>query len=369
MTNNSFFDESREQSLVKAEIVSKYFWSWSKIIINATRKKKEIAYVDLFSGSGRYKDGSKSTPLLILERAIGEPDIKNLLITIFNDIDSSNASSLKQAISEIPNISSLKHEPIVTNKGVYEEIVHQYLKKISEIHSLFFIDPWGYKGLSIELLGKVIMNWGCDCIFFFNYNRINMGLGNQAVEAHMNALFGQKRADELRCQISAKSSEERELVILEAISQSLQGIGGKYVLPFCFKNKNGSRTSHHLIFVSKHERGYSIMKEIMASESSDAQQGVSSFEYNIAPPRYPLLYALYQPLDELENSILNEFAGKSMTMIEVYNQHNIGTRYIKKNYKDALLNLEAQKKISTHPSKRRKNTFGDNVEVTFPSKH
>jgi len=47
-------------------------------------------------------------------------------------------------------------------------------------------------------IGSSIMSWGCDCIFFFNYNRINMGLHNQAVEEHMNSLFGRERVDNLR---------------------------------------------------------------------------------------------------------------------------------------------------------------------------
>ena len=46
--------------------------------------------------------------------------------------------------------------------------------------------------------------------------------------------------------------------------------------------RRGSRTSHHLIIVSKHFRGYEIMKETIAKESSSAEHGVASFEYNPA---------------------------------------------------------------------------------------
>ncbi|HBE17150.1 MAG TPA: hypothetical protein DEG17_23850 [Cyanobacteria bacterium UBA11149] len=105
MSGSSFFDESKDQSLVKAEIVAKYFFAWAKVIIPQAKKRGEkIAYVDLFSGPGRYKDGSKSTPLLILERAIADPDMRQMLITIFNDKDSNNTQSLQQAIDSIPDI-------------------------------------------------------------------------------------------------------------------------------------------------------------------------------------------------------------------------------------------------------------------------
>ena len=360
MAESSFFDESRDNSLVKAEIVAKYFWALAKVIIKTAKKwKTNIAYIDLFSGPGRYKDGSKSTPLLILERAIADPDMPQMLVTLFNDKDSNNTQSLQQAIESIPDISRLSHKPILLNKEVGEEIV-QAIKQINKVPTLFFIDPWGYRGLSLELIGAVIRDWGCDCIFFFNYNRINMGLNNPAVKNHMDSLFGRERAEKLREQLASKQPE-RELIIVEAICQALKEIGGSYVLPFCFKNESGNRTTHHLIFVSKNVLGYSIMKDIMAGESSSAKQGVPSFEYNPAPPRYPLLYELYRPLDELENLLLDEFAGQTLTMEKVYNQHHVGKSYIKKNYKQALLKLEAEGQIRANPSKRRKNTFGDEV--------
>ena len=70
------------------------------------------------------------------------------------------------------------------------------------VPTLLFVDPWGYKGLSLNLIDSVLKNWGCDCIFFFNYNRINMGLNNENVKEHMDALFGEQRANELRHKLS-----------------------------------------------------------------------------------------------------------------------------------------------------------------------
>src|SRR6266536_2120114 len=88
---SGFFEESREQSLVKSAIVSKYFWAWAKVIMSQIKRGgKKIAYVDLFAGPGRYKDGTKSTPLLVLEQAIANPDLRRMLVTIFNDLDSTN---------------------------------------------------------------------------------------------------------------------------------------------------------------------------------------------------------------------------------------------------------------------------------------
>src|SRR5207247_694575 len=200
---SGFFGETKEQSLVKSAIVSKYFWAWAKVIMSrVSSTTKKIAYIELFAGPGRYK------------------------------------------------------------------------------------------GLSLKLVNAVVKDWGCECIFFFNYNRINMGLSNALVEEHMNALFGKERADELRLKLETLSTPDRELMIVEELCKALNPTNDRYVLPFRFKDDRGTRTSHHLIFVSKHFLGYHIMKSVMAGESSKQEQGVATFEYSPADRNYTLLFEM-----------------------------------------------------------------------------
>lgn len=113
-----------------------------KVIIPAEKKRggNRIAYIDLFTGPGRYKDGTKSTPLLVLERAIRDPEMHEVLVTMFNDKDENNSRSLEQAISELPNIEKLKYRPEVRNKEVGQEIVAMF-SQMRLIPTLFFIDP------------------------------------------------------------------------------------------------------------------------------------------------------------------------------------------------------------------------------------
>ena len=374
MSTDRFFEESKEQSGVKSAIVSKYFWSWAKVIMPQARRSPDpkIAYLDLFAGPGRYKDGTKSTPLLILEKAIQDEAMSQMLVTIFNDRDDNNAQDLQSAIDQLHGIGKLKHKPIVWNNEVGSEMVKLF-SSIKLVPTLFFVDPWGYKGLSLQLVNAVLKDWGCDCIFFFNYNRINIGLTNPMVQEHMAALFGEKREQVLREKLAGLSPEDRENSIVEELCGALgaKPAGARqerYVLPFTFKNDAGTRTSHHLIFVSKHPLGYSIMKEIMAAESSLHEQGVPSFHYSPADIRFPLLFELNRPLDDLAEMLLTGFAGRTAAMKDIYEHHHIGRRFIEKNYKDVLKQLEVKGLIQCDPAKRRKDTFGDNVKVTFPAK-
>lgn len=370
MVNKVFFDESTEQSRVKAAIVKQYFWAWAKVIlsvINKQRQTEKIAYIDLFAGPGRYKDGTMSTPLLILQSAIADPEMRTRLVTLFNDADNEHASALKKEIASLPGIETLRFRPQVEAEEVGSKIVRQF-EQLNLVPTLFFVDPWGYKGLSLGLINSVLKNWGCDCIFFFNYNRINMGLGNEAVEEHIDVLFGADRALRLRERLASLPSSEREPAIVEALCEALSELGAKYVLPFCFKDERGVRTSHHLFFATKHPLGYGIMKDIMAKHSSEQHQGVASFGYCPASTIHPMLFEFNRPLDDLEGMLRQDFAGKTLTMRQIYDRHNVGRPYTLKNYRAVLLKMEGLGLLTAVPpvGKRRKGTFAETVQVTFP---
>ena len=147
-------------------IVAKYFFAWANVVKPASKAHDgRIAYIDLFAGPGRYLDGSKSTPLMILEQAIADPDLSQMLVGIFNDIDRNNTHALQHAIEALPNVERLKYKPAISDNEVGDQIVNKF-EQMSLVPTFFFVDPWGYKGLSLRLVNSVLKNWGCDCVFF-----------------------------------------------------------------------------------------------------------------------------------------------------------------------------------------------------------
>jgi len=360
----------RDQSKVKAEIVKKYFSAWANVLLpSVERKNGRLGYIDLFSGPGLYEDKTKSTPILVIEEAIKNVKLRKRLVIIFNDANQEYIRSLQEAIEKVPGINQLENKPLLMNDSVGDKLANKF-KEINLIPSLFFIDPWGYKGLSLSLLKFVLKDWGCDCIFFFNYNRINISLNNPLFDGDINAIFGEKRAGELRDKIANMNPKERELTIIEGLGLAIDELGFRYILPFRFKDESGKKTSHYIIFISKHERGYEIMKDIMAKYSSGSDQGVPTFEYCPATEKQKFLFTFSRPLDDLSQMLLDEFEGKSLKMVEIFKRHNVGKPFIKKNYKDILYKMEEKGLINVKPpkSQRNKGTFGENVLVTFPEK-
>lgn len=364
-----FFEEQTTPSKVKADIVAKYFSAWANVL--ASTSINQMVYLDLFSGQGRYDDGSPSTPLLVTENAINHTNknVHGKLQLIFNDAKLGYVNKLNIELDRIPDLKKLYYKPIIHNLTVDDKIIGK-IENPKTVPTLSFIDPWGYIGLSLPLIRSLVKNWGCDCIFFFNYRRINPGIENPLLDKPISCLFTKPVITRLRRKLENCDPKTREKIIIAEIENVFNEWGMKYVIPFPFKSNSGNRTIHYLIFVTKHIRGYDIMKNILAKASSSACQGVPSFEYNPCSEKsvnLPL-FEMDKPIDDLKESLLSDFVGKKITMRDIYKLHNIGTPYIEKNYRDALLELERERIIITNRNERktRKNYFPKDMIVCFP---
>jgi three-Cys-motif partner protein len=302
-----------------------------------------------------------------MQRAVDDLNIRERLVALFNDKDADNTASLEKEIGAIPGIENLKFKPQISTGEVGEEIIKQF-RSARLIPTFLFVDPFGYKGLSLQLVNSVLKDWGCDCVFFFNYNRISMGIGNASVEEHMDALFGKARADTLRERFQMRQLRpfEREAFIVDEMQKALEEMGGRYVLPFRFRNPEGTRTTHHLFFVSKHFRGYEIMREVMYKHSHK-DGGVARFEYNPADARWPSLFELVRPLGDLEDMLLADCAGQSIGFRPLFERYSVGKGYVAKNYREVLCRMADEGKIKLEsPTKRRKGEIGPKVTIIFP---
>lgn len=368
-----FFDDQRAQSRVKSTIVVKYFKAWARIMAGQVRAEPNprLIYIDLFCGPGKYEDGSVSTPLLLLEHVIATSELRDKVIAFFNDEDPARTADLETNIRALPGIDTLKHLPQIRT-GEVDEVLVKDFASINMVPAFSFIDPFGYKGITLELLEALVKGWGSDMVLFFPFDRINAALTNAKVTKHVDALFGKERADRLRELTSGMHPEKREALVIEEFAEALRNRGYAYIIPYIFEYEQRDRTSHYLIFVTKHPLGYGIMKNIMYKASKDKNQGIARFGYvRSESDKTPLLALLNRPLDELCDDLLDFFAGKQLTMEEIHREHQkaLGINpFIEKNYKDALNILDEGKRIKTSKPHRRKGTFADDIKVTFPEK-
>lgn len=275
-SNDVFFVDQSEQSAVKAHIVSSYFSAWSRVI---QKWNTPMAYIDLFCGPGKYENDKPSAPLLVVQNTLANPALLNRMNFVFNDKDPNNISMLKQAISQIDENSKLKARVQYYNETVEQDFYNR-LNIPANMPVLSFVDPFGYKGLTMNLINRLINNSGSDCIFFFNYNRINMALSsNTKFDEHLKSLFGDTRTAELKKRLAHQPPEQREPIVLNALIEALRENKSNYVLPFKFYSTEMLRTSHFIIFVTKHPVACKIMKQIMYSNSAKDSDDVATFSF------------------------------------------------------------------------------------------
>lgn len=105
-------------------------------------------------------------------------------------------------IDAVPGISTLANVPKVTPHVISDA----FAPRLSGMRtpSFIFADPCGYKGLSLRLIASALKPFGNDCIFFLNYNRINMKISYAVMNESINAFFETARADQIRKEIRTR---------------------------------------------------------------------------------------------------------------------------------------------------------------------
>jgi three-Cys-motif partner protein len=335
-----FFAEQTSASAVKTKIVVDYFGPWANIMKMRTRSNK-IGYLDFFAGPGVFDDGTESTPVQIMRVILAEPRLRAITLTMFEDKDPEAIDSLSKRLAALDGFNALGHAPNISSGESLRSEIETYFAGNAVVPTFMFLDPFGYAGLTRDLMRAILKDWGCEIAFYFNFNRINAALRNQKVRSHMDKLFGAERVDAARAALAAvKDESAREAIILDAMRDALYEIGAKHVLRFRFRKPRGT-LDHHLVFATKNlDPAQKIMKDIMslASSAIDAD-GIGSFEYNPDESGAALPLGADTPMQRLKADLLRRFTGQSLTVRNIYELHNEGTPFTLKNYQEALRRL------------------------------
>ena len=365
---SDFFQKPREGSRIKQKIVTDYFIAYNRVLAPGNNK---VGYADLFAGPGFYTDGKgakhKSIPILVCEAIIANELFREKVHLWFNEGDPNYYDQLRTAIDSVPGIETLRYKPEVGNKIIDAS----WARKLSKLRvpTLVFLDPCGYKGLSLKLITSVLGGFGNDCIFFFNYSRVNMKLDLEIMNRSLDDFFEPERAKRLRDRIQDRSADEREEIIMDAVESAIRDVGA---IPVRFGfNSDSGRRSHYLMFASKNKKAAGMMKVIRKSASSEIVEGVGSGEHD--PHAGKGSGSLFKGLYEVEARLLSVFAGQEIRF-GVLLESEAHTGYTEANYRDAVLRLEQDKTVTVDPSADQrsfqkggeKRTLPRNVLIRFP---
>lgn len=280
-TTDDFFSQQKEKSKIKTHIVSEFFKTYYAILSKAGKTKNGFIYIDLFSGPGVYEDGTKSTPIILLDsiELLGD-NVLSEIEMIFNDEDKHFYQSLTDSIISHTVYNKMVNKPQITNLSAKDVNIQGYLNQGKPIFS--FVDPWGYKDVSANQIKDFVSAIGSDCIMFFNVNRILQDLSKPKRETHMMKIFGDEYENVIDiAKDSSLSQQEKSDAFLKSFAKNLyinefKDLKEKgyrlFILPFEFKQDYANKTSHYLVFISKNHKAILEMKRIMVKQSNSHSQ-------------------------------------------------------------------------------------------------
>ena len=360
-----FFASQTLRSRIKSFVVGNYYREWGHIIAYGKRSSGVMGYVDLFAGPGIYEDRAESTPLMVLRKTLDSPVLSEQVQLVFNDKDSGYVRTLRLAVGDLVGSGSvsLRYEPLFFNFEV-EPSTLNWFRGLGLGPCLFFLDPFGYRGLTIDLIAGLVREWGSDCIFLFSYSSLHKHLYNEGEDASVAAFWNSGDLESLKAVLSGSSPSDSEYKAVNFLSSCMRERGVPYVLPMRFTMEGSSQTSYHLVLASKSFRAYELMKEVMHRLSTGHLEGAVPFEFvfrESSMQQIPILGL--RPEDSLHERLFSKFASQSLSFGDLYRcfEEENTTPFIKRHYVSAVAQLRDQQLLSGG----RRGGISDSVLLRF----
>lgn len=349
--------EMDSHTLGKHRILKAYLDAWFPILGHTQHKK--ILFVDGFSGPGEYKGGEPGSPLIALDcvrKAKERGLVDNTeVIMYFIEEDKERADHLQLLLEKEVIDSSIK---INVYHSTFEEVMNRILKLDPGyvlVPAFIMVDPFGPKGLPLELIDRLMANPSCEVFISLMYEPIRRFHSLDEYQPHMTALFG----DESWKSVSINSQDINNL--LELYETKLRTTKAKHVLRYDLY-KSSSKFMYSVFFATTVLLGCDRMKFAIWKTSSD---GTFAFIGDAIHQKNLLLAGT----DEFWKDLVDHFGGKEVNISTVKKfAQSDKTRFHLGQLKNKTLKPNQDKLVVTRP-KGKKNGFPDGTKIKFPTQY
>jgi three-Cys-motif partner protein len=353
----------------KHEILRRYLEAWLPIL---SKYSPRIIYLDGFAGPGVYSGGEDGSPVIALETAV-----KHVLQAHFKEIvfffiekDQRRAKMLEKVLAErfprLPN--NMKYQVIGAAFAPTFELVLDRLDKGGAMlaPTFAFLDPFGFSGLPMKLIGRMMKCDKCEVLVTFMVGFIKRFLIEDR-EAALNELFATdewKKANEL------EKPDDRLKFLVNLYEKQLKCVGdAQHVRSFAMTNKQ-NQIIYYLVFGTKHPKGLEVMKEAMWKTDRTGSYGFSDLS---DPNQITFMDIGDKPywVPKAAEMVYKKFRGQTVSVEKIHEFIVTGTAFL---YRTPILQyLEKSSPLKIvrvdvpKPAKRRAFTYPEHCSVTFCS--
>lgn len=272
----------REHSLIKHELLKGYLQKL--LLIVGTSGTHEITYVDCFAGPwGSECESLDGTSIAIsLEILKGVRDalvapphsIRGLrLRAIYVEKAKSRYQRLKDYLDSNTPLG------IECNAlcGDYSELQDEILHLCGNGFAFFFIDPKGWKDVTIPKLSKLAARPRSELLINFMYDFFNRFIDLPSLNQQVTDMLG-KLDESDRQKLAACLPKDREAWVVGRYRECLKAAAGTEgrekprAYHAVVKDKDKNRTKYHMVYVTRHPKG--IVEFAEQSEKVDFIQRV-----------------------------------------------------------------------------------------------
>ncbi|KKM13375.1 hypothetical protein LCGC14_1716840, partial [marine sediment metagenome] len=254
-----------EHTKVKHEVFSKYIKAWSNIL--GTYHSLNI--FDCFAGRGRYIDGSEGSPLKILQILINLKKNQGKPENAYCHFIEKNKDNHDNLCDEITNFktqnTNLDWLEIKTYCDEFSNILDDIIRDNGDSIStgFFFIDPFGFSGISLELIKKILTYERTEVFITFMTRDVNRFLKSPPHQSSIQELFGCENVQEMLTQEPYFGLKREQAILSLYRNQLHEKTGVKYTFPFQVKADKNLQTVYYLIHCTNNPMGCELMKAIM----------------------------------------------------------------------------------------------------------
>ena len=351
----------------KHQLLGRYLDAWFPIIAWLNGK---VIFFDGFAGRGRYTDGSEGSPLIalrhLLEHSYWPKMAHREFVFFFVEQDSDNAASLEREIAAFKDAHQ-PWPPGVTTQVINDTFDRTATSVLDNLRAVggrlaptfAFIDPFGYSGLPMRLIGDLLASRKTEVFVNFMVGHVQRFIEREGQEHVMSELFGideHELSDALRIPDGVARVEQLRSVYERQLREVARF---KYVRSFEMVNNSGN-VSYYLFHGTRHREGVKAMKAAMWSV--DRREG---FQFSDRTAGEITLFESEPNLRPLREEILRHFSGQKNVLVDKIEWYTIlETPYRETHVRPVLRPLEREGVITVDRLGRRQYPAGTTVD--FP---
>lgn len=276
---DDFFDRMHEWSERKLQLLKKYVEPAVKILGSID----QIYYVDGFAGRGTYRDGAKGSPIIIAELAQQyEREGKSYSFRCINvEENDEYFANLQEETAKFGRIVQNLH-------GRFADHLDRILRIIGNQPAIFFLDPFGIKGIDWSAVRKII-NRAAPTDLWIRFDHIDVRRldGNYEVNEKkfdlLPTVFGIHDEDYLHSLLaSGDTPGDRIQTCMELYRDRLEGEFKRtkqtgYADAYAIKALTG-QDKYYLIFATAHEKGIILASNTVYGVEENYQRELQEYQ-------------------------------------------------------------------------------------------